>query len=180
MPNSERKPESLIKQISRVWHENRGNWLLGVGLLVSLLGWLVGYLNLIPEIEAVDRPIAGSLLIGGNTLTVDIVGCVSDEGKVIAMLYDGRGFSDSSISLRMEALDISKGHARWEIHNLGYGSYAVYAFQDLDGNEIVDPKTERQGISITPGPPPRSTDFNYANAAFDFSPQQKSIQLELH
>lgn len=179
MPYIDNKKETLAKQIRRVWSENRGNWLLAVGILVSLLGWLVGYFNLIPEIDAVDRPSQGTMLVGGNTLTVDITGCPSDDGKVVAMLYDGRGFNDASISLRMIALDIVDGSAHWELHDLSYGAYAVYAFHDLDGNELVDPKKERQGISINPDlvPPPKV--FSYANAAFDFSPQLKNIKIEL-
>ncbi len=179
MPHTEYKPEPLTRQIGRLWRDNRGNWLLAVGLLVSLLGWLVGYFDMIPEIEAVDTPNFTTTLIGGNTLTVEISDCASDDGKVIAMLYDGRGFSESSISLRMEELPIVDRKARWEIHNLSYGTYAVYAFQDLDGNEIVDPKVERQGVSLLREPSPGETVFNYASAAFDFSPQQKSIEVQL-
>ena len=178
MTLSQFKPEPISKQIRRVWRENRGNWLLAVGLLVSLLAWLVGYFNLIPEIEAVDHPNLGTTLIGGSTLTVDIVGCESDKGKVIAMLYDGRGFNDSSIPLRMQSLTIEDQRAHWDVHNLSYGSYAVYAFQDLDNNEVVDPKSERQGISFADTE--QGKPVNYAAAAFDFSPQQKSIKFELH
>ena len=179
MPRSQYKTESLFQQVRRIWRENRGNWLLGVALLVSLFGCLVGYFDLIPVIETVDGPNSVSPLIGGSTLIVEISGCESDEGKVVAMLYDGRGFNDSSIPLRLEALPISDGRARWNIHNLSYGSYAIYAFQDLDDNEVVDPKKERQGISLKQPLPPESTGFNYAAAAFDFMPQQKIIHVEL-
>lgn len=178
MPNIDYKPEPLSKQFRRVWRENRGNWLLGIGLLVSLLGCMVGYFDLIPEIDAIDRPNFNSML-GGATLTVEISGCANDEGQVIAMLYDGRGFTESSVPLRLESVPILDQRARWDIHNLGYGSYAIYAFQDLDGNEVVDPKTERQGISISQEPSEGSAIFKYADAAFDFSPQQKSVSIEL-
>lgn len=179
MPNYDFKPEPLVKQFRRVWRENRGNWLLCVGILVSLMGCLVGYFDLIPEIEAVDRPNFGSTLIGGKTLMVEITGCASDEGQVIVMLYDGRGFTDSSVPLRLESVPINDQRALWDVHNLSYGSYAVYAFQDLDGNDVVDPQTEPQGISIQVEPPQGSTVFKYADAAFDFSPEQKSVRVEL-
>ncbi len=129
MPYSDLKPENASVPFGRVWRENRGNWLLAVGIAASLLGCLVGYFNLIPEIEAIDVPNSPATFVSGNTLTVDISGCASDEGKVIAMLYDGRGFNDSSVPLRLEALEISHKQARWEIHNISYGSYAVYAFK---------------------------------------------------
>ena len=179
MPQTSYKPDPLSKQIRRIWRENGGNWLLAVAVLVSMLAWLVGYFDLIPVIETVDQPNFASPLLGGATLMVDISGCASDEGKVVAMLYDGRGFNDSSVPLRMEALPIAEGRAHWDVHNLSYGSYAIYAFQDLDGNEIVDPKKERQGISLMQPTPPDSTGFNYSAAAFDFMPQQRIVQVEL-
>ncbi len=124
---------TLSKQISRAWRQNRGNLLLGVAVVVSLFGWLVGYFDLIPVIETVDQPNLSSPLIGGATLMVEILDVHPIRGKVVTMLYDGRGFNDSSVPLRLEALPITDGRARWDIHNLSYGSYAVYAFQDLDG-----------------------------------------------
>lgn len=179
MSQPQRKTKPLIQQVRRIWRENRGNWLMGVAVLVSLLGCLIGYFDLIPVIDTVDSPNLSSPLIGGATLVVEISGSASDEGQVVAMLYDGRGFNESSVPLRMETLPITDGRARWDVHNLSYGTYAVYAFQDLDDNEIVDPKKERQGISLTQPLPPESSDFNYAAAAFEFMPQQKIVHVEL-
>ncbi len=179
MPNKEFKPESYPQLMRRAWRENRGNWLLTVGLVVSVLASIVGYFDLIPHIEAVDLPNTNVAVSGGNTLIVEISGCASDEGKVVAMLYDGRTFKDSSVPLRMEALEIREGVAIWRVHNLSFGSYAVYAFQDLDNNEVVDPTKERQGVSLNTDTPQGPSGFNYAAAAFDFSPNQKSVAVEL-
>ncbi|MCC6510467.1 MAG: DUF2141 domain-containing protein [Pirellulaceae bacterium] len=181
MPSTEFKQEPVWHQMLRVWRENRGNWLLLTGLLVSVLAWAIGYFRLIPEVT-VRRPSSPTYTLGVKALTVEITGCKSDQGRVIAMLYDAESFNETSVALRMEELEIVDQQAQWVIHNLPYARYAIYAFQDLDSNDTVDPTTEPQGLSTGDNDSPAtstSTEINYSNAAFEFSPQHPSVQVEL-
>lgn len=184
MPQSDFKKEPTHARLKRIWFENYGNWLLATGLVVSLLAWSVGYFELYPEITAVRRTNTPSLMATGRTLVVHITGCQSDEGQIVAMLYDAEHFSADSTAIRVELLAIENGKATWPIHNLQFGSYIVLAFQDLDGDEQLDLGIERQGISrraAAPHPLAPASDATPAafEAAFHFNQDGEEVTVEL-
>lgn len=173
-----------LKQLIHAWQENYGNWLLAIGLAVSLLTWSIGYFDMIPEIRAVRRPSRAAPVFNGRSLMVHVVDCASDEGKVVAMLYNGDGFDETSIPLRVESLPIDKQNAFWSIHNLPFGRYAVYAFHDVDGDDTVDPARERQGLSFRTDPESEndasaSPATPYSKAVFDFEPDRRDVTIQL-
>jgi uncharacterized protein (DUF2141 family) len=185
MPRPDFKKEPALEHLLRIWKENRGNWLVATGILVSLLAWAVGYFDLIPEITASKRPNMPSLVLSGKTLMVHVVGCSSNEGQVIAMLYNGDSFNENSVPLRIETLNIHEQNALWLVHNLSYGHYAVYAFHDVDANDMVDPARERQGLSV--GTAAQSDEarsdnapVDYSEAAFEFTLGKHEVTVNLH
>ena len=150
MPPNDFKQRSSSERFKQIWIENKGNWLVATGLVVSILAWSIGYFDLIPEVTAVRRSGTLSLLATGKSLIVRIAGCASDEGRVVAMLYDAENFSANSVATRIVALPIEHRAASWSIHNLQFGVYVVFAFHDVDDNEVLDPQKERQGFSRHP------------------------------
>lgn len=184
MPRLEFKKEPALLQMQRVWKENRGNWLLAISVGICLSTCAVGYLDLIPEITATKRLGRPSTVLGGRSLLVHVVGCASNEGQVVAMLYEGESFDEDSLPIRIETLHIEEEKAVWSIHNVPYGRYAVYAFHDIDGNDQVKPGHELQGLSIDPKPyaraaRDRSSKIDYSHAAFDFTASRQEVTVEL-
>lgn len=184
MPSSDFKKEPSTVRLRRIWHENKGNWLLVTGVVVSLLAWSIGYFDLIPEITAIRHTAQPpTLLATGRTLIVHITGCESDEGQVVAMLYEAEHFTAESVAARVELLRIENRQALWPIHNLQFGNYIVLAFHDLNADEQFDPKTERQGISRRPSQPhplaPDAALSPTSEAAFTFNDDKEEITVQL-
>ncbi len=182
MSNSSFSKETKLKQLSTVWHENKGNWLLATAVLVSLCAWAVGYFDLIPDFRSVSRLPPSGIVVGGKTLTVNVVGCASDKGQVVAMLYSGENFTEDSIPIRIQNLEILDGEATWQVYNLPYGKYAVYAFHDIDTNDTVDPSSEHQGLSQgTPDPSGEliTPSNRFKRAVFEFDGTHDHATVEL-
>lgn len=185
MPRIEFNKEPALRQMHRAWGENRGSWLVAIGVAIGLLACAVGYLDLIPEITITRRTGKASLVLGGRSLLVHFVGCASDEGQVVAMLYDGESFNEDSVPIRIDTLRIEEQSATWSIHNLPHGRYAVYAFHDIDANDLVNPGQEPQGLSVDPKrltepASVSSSAIDYSHAAFDFTVNQQVVTVELH
>ncbi len=152
MAKEDSRNEFALSLLQRAWQENHGNFLLVVGIIVSVLAWTIGYFQLIPDIRATSRPYSQSIFSTGHTLLVLVDNCASDEGHVMAMLYDAQGFNETATPLRIEELQIQLGQAEWRVHNLPYGNYVVLAFHDENGNDQID-VGERQGLSHNPDLP---------------------------
>lgn len=180
MPQSDFKREPEVARLGRVWRENRGNWLLAAGVIVSLLAWAVGYFDLIPTITTrASRPSPPLLMTTGKTLIVRITGCESDEGQVVAMLYSGSNFNESATAMRVELLKIQDGQAVWPVHNLPFGRYAVVAFHDVNGDEVLQPGVERQGPVGRAGPQADDERLTYSDLIFQFTQDQQEVLIEL-
>ena len=187
MPTSDFKREPMLRRIKSIWNENNGNWLLVTSLAVSLLAWSVGYFDLIPEISTRGPSNAASsgpfLIAAGRTLNVKVIGCESDEGTVVAMLFAADRFDVNSVPLRVETLEIKQLQATWAIHNLTYGAYVVVAFHDLNGDDQFNPDSERQGFSRRSGSLRSATTdgrtVEVSDAAFNFDQDQQEVVVEL-
>jgi hypothetical protein len=182
MPQHDFKKERQGVRLARVWRENKGNWLLATGLIVSLLAWAVGYFDLIPTITASSsgaRPTVPGFMATGNTLIVHVTGCESDEGQVVAMLYAGKSFNKASTPLRVELLPIEEGEASWQIHNLPFGSYAVVAFHDANFDEVLQAGIERQGPIGRSGKGPGGKALSYSDLVFPFTTDGEEILIQL-
>ena len=183
MPFTDFKKEPTAARAKRIWLENKGNWLLATGVIVSILAWTVGYFDLIPDITAVRRPSTQPLLATGRSLIVRVTGCESDAGQVVAMLYDAEHFAADSVPIRVELLRIEKQQAVWPIHNLHFGTYVVLAFHDVNGDEQFNAETERQGISHREAKPhpliPSSALTPNFEAAFEFDEDKEEVIVEL-
>lgn len=147
MPTKDFKKEPTLDRLKRIWNENHGNWLLATCVVVSILGWSIGYFDLIPEVTAVKRPSNPSLLATGRSLIVTVVGCQSDEGQVVTMLYNADQFGPESVPIRADMLPVEDQQSVWSIHNLQFGAYVVFAFHDVNSDDELTPATERQGFS---------------------------------
>lgn len=173
-----REPEGA--RLARAWNENRGNWLLATGVIVSLIAWAVGYFRLIPDVTAPRlRTSIPSLMTTGNTLVVKITGCQSDEGQVVGMLYAGESFSEAATALRVELLRIEDRQAVWHIHNLPFGAYAVVAFHDLNSDESLQGGIERQGPVGRNGQGAAGKPLTYADLIFQFKEDQQEVLIQL-
>lgn len=180
MPHNEFKREPETARLARVWQENKGNWLVATGLVVSLLAWAVGYFDLIPHISAgPSKNSSASLMATGHTLIVRVTGCESDQGQVVAMLYAGETFGESATALRVELLKIRDQTAVWHNHNLPFGSYAVVAFHDVNSDEMLQPGVERQGPLTRLGPHADDEPLTYSDMIFQFAHDQQKVAIEL-
>ena len=186
MVSKDLKTESAFAQGIRVWRENKGNWLLATAVVVAFLAGVVGYFDLMPVITATARSSPQSVLATGNTLTAQITGCISDEGNVVAMLYEAETFGESATPVRMGSVPIGGQQAVWKTHNLGYGNYVIFAFQDINEDGQLGPG-EPQGISQNPkatsAPIPASTAAPDSPTdqprTFVFSAEQSVVVVQL-
>lgn len=180
MSQSDFKREPEAARLARVWRENKGNWLLATGVIVSVLAWAVGYFNLIPDITAGPSKLSSpSLIATGNTLIVRVTGCESDQGQVVAMLYAGESFNESATAMRVELLEIQDQEAIWRAHNLPLGSYAVVAFHDVNSDETLQPGIERQGPVGRSGQRADGKPLTYADLIFKFAQDQQEVLIQL-
>lgn len=182
MPQIDFKKHADPTRWQKIWHENYGNWLLSIGLVVSVVAWSVGYFDLIPEVTANPRGNVSSILATGSTLLVRVTGSPSDQGKVVVMLYHAENFNSDSVALRVEALEISNREALWRVHNIRFGRYIVIAFHDVDANEQFARGVERQGISVRAvDPDPESAERRHtlSDGVFSFSKDRLIVEVEL-
>lgn len=181
MPHHDFKKEPEGIRLARAWRENKGNWLLATGLIVSLLAWAVGYFDLIPNITASGgiKPSVPGFMVTGNTLIVRITGCESDEGQVVAMLYAGESFNESATAIRIEFLSIEDRQAEWRVHNLPFGEYAIVAFHDANSDETLQAGIERQGPIGRSGKGPGGKPLSYSDLVFRFSEDQQEVLIPL-
>ncbi len=65
MAKEDSRNEFALSLLQRAWQENHGNFLLVVGIIVSVLAWTIGYFQLIPDIRATSRPYSQSIFSTG-------------------------------------------------------------------------------------------------------------------
>ena len=184
---SDFKREPVLRRLRTIWVENKGNWLLATVLIVSLLGWSVGYFDLIPDIRAKSRSSANyssqNLLATGRTLIVKVTGCASNEGRVVGMIFNAESFDADAVPLRVQTHDIVQLHATWTIHNLQFGSYIAFAFHDVNGDDRLTPDTERQGLSRLPQSASAVSEEEKTTgrsaAVFEFDEDKEEVIIEL-
>jgi len=182
MPYHDFKKEPEVARLSRVWRENKGNWLLVTGVIVGLLACVIGYFDLIPNITATstnNKPSPPGFMATGTTLVVHIAGCESDQGQVVAMLYSGVSFDESSTAMRVELLKIHNREAVWAIHNLPLGPYAIVAFHDVNSDDVLQAGIERQGPIGRSGKGPTDKPLTYSDLVFQFDQDRQEVRIEL-
>ena len=118
-----------------------------------------------------------------GSLTLEVPGLASNEGKVIIALFDSaEGFEKGDAFVRSAFVEPEDRAAVWTFGDLPFGEYAVRLFHDENGNEKLDtnwmgiPK-ERYGFSNDArgkfGPP------GYEAAKFRFDSDGMTLQVKL-
>jgi uncharacterized protein (DUF2141 family) len=116
-------------------------------------------------------------------LTVDVAGITKTEGQIFVALFNSAdGFPRKAYWKGQEAAP-SKGAVRVVFRDIPEGTYAVTAYQDLDGNKKLNTNglgipTEplafsRDAVAEMDGPP------KFSKASFKVGAQSMSINLTL-
>ncbi len=80
-----------------------------------------------------------SLALGGETLSIDIVGLPSDSGIVYCTLYDGpeKWLEDGGHLIKVQTTP-KDGKALCSFPDVSKGTYGVSFLHDLNGNKDMD------------------------------------------
>lgn len=121
-------------------------------------------------------------LAEAGALEVSLAGVEGSEGVVLVALYDSEeSFEDSAEPLRSARL-APDGELIWRLEGVAFGSYAVKAYHDLDGDGELDRgafgrPTEPYGFSNGArgrfGPP------SFEAARFEHHADTTEIEIEL-
>lgn len=124
-----------------------------------------------------------SPLAHAETLTVKVSGLVSGTGNLQVMLWkDPVGFpTKPELALRQKSVAVAGTQMEVSFPGLAQGTYAVAAYQDLNGNGKLDrsvfgwptePTAASNAAHGRMGPP------TYADAAFELKQASQSIGLK--
>jgi uncharacterized protein (DUF2141 family) len=84
-----------------------------------------------------DEPAVGQNGLG--TLEVRVTGFKTDAGRLaIALFANEEDYATQSNAVRRAWIEIENGESRWEVGDLPEGSYALIAYQDVNGNQKID------------------------------------------
>jgi len=117
-------------------------------------------------------------------LTVRIDGVHSDQGSILAAVYDSEASYMKQPAARATfKVKASRGTVQYVLHDLPPGKYAVSVFHDENGNGKLDRNLlgiPKEGYGFSNGLPGSGRPPAFSSAAFEFAGTTQSITISLH
>lgn len=133
----------MLSKIANLWQDNHGSALTICGLLVALIMSIAWRYDLVPEVgppSNVIPTLTGQRpIVKPNILVATIRSQEAREGKLILQIVGPPAAENEPLEpVYSRQVALQEGVAEFVVTELSLGTYAAFAFLDLDGNEVLN------------------------------------------
>jgi uncharacterized protein (DUF2141 family) len=118
-----------------------------------------------------------------NRLIVEVEGLRSDDGRVVAALYDRPQEFPNGASCRAAKVAIAHRSATMTFDDLAPGAYAVGLFHDENGNDKLDKNflgIPKEGVGLSGYDRLELEMPTFARASFRFAGGEQTVKVHVH